>query len=343
MLTPSGELELGGDLLATTTLPFPTRCIFIQRWFAAFKSRWAGWHASVFPSAGAVTQAHARRLQLHLEPSLVALSQGFPHTLNLSSCRTQKPTNLAELTKGLHVTAHALETHGGMGRIYALEDPDKVLKVADVRRSWCKYEPPNYELLKARGIPHAHVFATDTRRLDDTAFVVCVLERLDFTMTAFLRAAGRLKYPSKQVVHLLLTLLDLLSTSDLAYCDLSPDNIMFRHLGDGDYAVALIDPQFLVTLPEYRAAMTPHKADAFDRTYLALKIQAVGILDPPVHKFTNAVCDGILGHVPLEKHTRRWLVYDAPVGLFMAYDILRNKHKKKATRQRQGSPRGRGS
>jgi serine/threonine protein kinase len=151
------------------------------------------------------------------------------------------------------------------------------------------------------------------------------MERLEFTMTAFIRAAGRVHLPPKDIIAVLKTLLDLLHTRNLVYGDLSPDNIMFRRVDDVDFQIVLIDPQFMASRQDFSTSTSETKAKAFDTTYLALKIQAIGMLDPAVHKFTDAVCAGILGHVPLEKYTKRWLTHEAPVGLFMAYDVLRKK------------------
>ena len=212
-----------------------------------------------------------------------------------------------------------------MGRIYALKDPDKVLKVADVARGWCKYERSNYLVLQTLNIPCVKVYTSVFRRIDSTVYMLTIMERLEFTMTAFIRAAGRSNVNPKGVTTVLKTLLDLLQKHDIVYGDLSPDNIMFRRLDDSEFQITLIDPQFMVSQVDFAHVMSDVKAKAFDTTYLALKVQAIGMIDHAVHKFTDAVCAGILGHVPLEKYTKRWLTHEAPVGLFMAYDILRKK------------------
>jgi hypothetical protein len=311
----------GENLTMMTTLPLMcTRC---KGWFVAFKSKFSSWHASMIPAPPDTTQVSS--LKLSLAPDLQFLSKSFPHTLNTSKCRTQKPSRLADLIRGLRIDVESLEIHGGMGRIYALKDPDKVLKVTDVARGWCKYERSNYTILQRLHIPCAVVYTSVTRRVDDTVYVLSVMERLEFTMTAFIRAAGRANVHPHDITAVLKSLLQLLRQHDLVYCDLSPDNIMFRRLDDHEFQIALIDPQFMVSRPDFRNAMSRQKADAFDTTYLALKVQAIGMLDHVVHKFTDAVCAGILGHVPLEKYTKRWLLHEAPIGLFMAYDILRKK------------------
>jgi serine/threonine protein kinase len=239
-----------------------------------------------------------------------------------AQCRTEKPARVRDLVRGMGITIESLETHGGMGRIYTLTDPNKIVKIADIRRSWCAFEPQNYALLRRCGIPCAKVYASATRQ----GYMICVLERLEFTLTAYIRAVNKTAKNAKWIISFVTGLLDMLKQQNLVYCDLSPDNIMFRAVGNGDFTMALIDPQFLVPLDSFRHVMPPRKADAFDTTYVALKIQTLGMMDPAVHKFTETLCAGILGHVPLEKHTMRWLKHEAPVGLFMAYDVLRKKN-----------------
>jgi hypothetical protein len=316
-----------GDTLATTTLPFPTKCATCQRLYAAFKAKLARWHVSVFPSPSITPLKNT----IVVDEGVRALALTFPHTLNLSTtaCRTKTPTRLSDLTEGLKIKVDALETYSGMGRIYALRDSDNVLKVADIKTSWCKYEPMNYELLESKGISCAALVTHTRRTVGETTYVVMVLERLEFTMTAFIRAMGRSPEVAnpKAVACMLRGILDALQRNDLVYGDLSPDNIMFRPVQGLQYELALIDPQFLVHARDYEKALGTARSRAFDTTYLALKVQAIGLLDPVVSKFANSVCAGILGHVPPEKHTRHWLLHESPVGLFMAYDILRAKNK----------------
>ena len=318
------------DTLETTTLPFPTKCARCQRVYAACRAKIVRWHRSVFPTPpGATAETDGRVLRVADDVRALALS--FPHTLNLAQCRTKSPARLADLTEGLGVRVDTLETHGGMGRIYALRHANKILKIADVKTSWCKYEAKNYKLLQDRGLPAAGVHAATLRALAETTYLVMVLERLEFTMTAFIRAIGRSHGPGdvKAVTGMLRVLVNAIADAGLVYGDLSPDNIMFRPVGGGStYELALIDPQFLVPEPEFAAKLGAARSRAFDTTYLALKIQAIGMLDPPVAKFADAVCAGILGHLPAEKQTRHWLVHEAPVGLFMAYDALRAAYKK---------------
>ena len=325
--------------LATTTLPFPTKCARCQRTYAAFRAKIVGWHRSVFPSpAGAAHPAGNAALgALCVSDTVRILARSFPKTVaDLSRCRTKSPARLADLTEGLGVRVDTLETHGGMGRIYALRDPEKILKIADVKTSWSKYEARNYQLLEARGVPVATVHAAVLRALAETTYLVMVMERLEFTMTAFIRAVGRRPGPGdvQAVTGVLRGLLDALDAAGLVYGDLSPDNIMLRPIAGGaTYDVALIDPQFVVPEPEFAAKLGAARSRAFDTTYLALKVQAIGMLDPAVAKFTDAVCAGILGHVPAQKQTRHWLLHEAPVGLFMAYDALRAAYKKIEARQ----------
>ena len=340
--------------LATTTLPFPTKCARCQRTYAAFRAKIVRWHRSVFPSPpNAAHHTHTALGTLCVSDTVRILARSFPKTVaDLSRCRTKSPARLADLTEGLGVRVDTLETHGGMGRIYALRDPDKILKVADVKTSWSKYEAKNYQLLEARGVPVATVHAAVLRALAETTYLVMVLERLEFTMTAFIRAVGRRPGPGdvQAVTGVLRKLLDALDAAGLVYGDLSPDNIMLRPIAGGAaydaggaaydagaaaydargaaYDVALIDPQFVVPEPEFAAKLGAARSRAFDTTYLALKVQAIGMLDPAVAKFADAVCAGILGHVPAQKQTRHWLLHEAPVGLFMAYDALRATYKK---------------
>jgi hypothetical protein len=270
------------------------------------------------------------------------LAGEFPHTMNPGTCRTEKPERLSDIVEGLRVKIESLETHGGMGRIYTLRDPDQVLKIADVRTSWCKHEARNYKVLETAGIPCARVLASAVRTVSPgKTYAVMVLERLDFTMTAYIRALARttacVSTSVRVVVQAIRELLHVLQLNDLAFGDLSPDNIMFRRLDSeaddsgcpATYELALIDPQFMCPLSLFEDAVGPVRGRAFDTTYVALKIQAIGLLDRACMPFTDAVCAGLLGHTPLEKHTRRWLLHEAPVGLFMAYDVLRQSIKVK--------------
>ncbi len=312
------------DKLATTTLPFPTKCAWYQRTYARLRTKVSTWHTSVFPNRRSEDPG-TQPEPIRIPPELRDLALSFPHTLNLTQCRTKSPEGLAELIDGLKIKIDALETHGGMGRIYALRDPSKVLKVADVRTSWCKFEPRNYRVLRECKVPCATVHASLSRKCRDTAYILLLLERLEFTMTAFIRALGRTSAHPTIVSGMLQDILRLLRENDLVFGDLSPDNIMFRSLGGHVYELALVDPQFLVRGESFRKVLGHTRGTAFDTTYLALKVQAIGLLDPPVAKFTNAVCAKILGHLPAEKHTRYWLLHEAPTALFVAYDILNDR------------------
>ena len=326
---------MGTTTLATTTLPFPTRCARCQRFYAALRAKVARWHRSVFPSAIKASETgellvseDIRDLALDLPP--------LPHT---TQCRTKCPNRISDLTEGLKIKVDALETHGGMGRIYSLRDSAVILKISDIATSWSRYEPGNYKLLENAGIPCAQLMASARRTLGDTCYVIMVLERLEFTMTAFIRAIGRTRDADpKFVAGLLRGILHLMETQEFVYGDLSPDNIMFRPLGDCKYELSLIDPQFLVPTKDFKKAMGEQRGSIFDTTYLALKVQAIGMLDPAVSKFTDAVCAGVLGHTPPEKHTRHWLLHEAPVGLFMAYDILRANSLKAKQARHQSQP-----
>ena len=300
-----------------STLPFSTNCKCVQRWYAAFKCRWSRWSISPASPQGSHPDLHPLAIRAHV----AMVAQKFPHTLNPALCRTQKPTKMSDLINGLGVVVDALETHGGMGRIYALRDSTKVLKVADVHRSWCKYEARNYGILERNCLPCARMIAHAMRPLDGTEYTVTVLERLEFTATAFLRSAGRFREPPAVIAELFEAMLRRLRKSNLVYGDLSPDNIMFRHLGNDRYELALVDPQFLVPLAAFERGMTTSKAVAFDRIYLALKIQNIGVRDPAVRGFTDAICEALLGYLPPSAASQKWIQIEAPVGLFVAYDI----------------------
>lgn len=333
-------MKIHGDALETTTLPFPTKCRRCQRLYAFFRTRFTRWHASVFPDTRQSTSAAAAGSTVLIPKATQSLACQFPHTMSPGMCRTQKPDRLSDLAERLRVKIDCLETHGGMGRIYALRDADKVLKIADVRTSWCKHESRNYSVLVTAGIPSARVVSSIMTTVSPgKTYAVMVLERLDFTLTAYLRALARtaecVTTSARAVVQLISVLLHSLQAHDLVFGDLSPDNIMFRCLdsdsGDSDspgtYELALIDPQFLCPLPLFEEAVGRVRGRAFDTTYVALKIQAIGLLDKVCAPFTNAVCAGLLGHTPPEKHTRQWLLHEAPVGLFMAYDVLRQANR----------------
>lgn len=310
------------DRLANTTMPFPTRCVRWRRWYALLRAKFSTWHASVFPDAAVGKDRPPRRLKI--PEGVATLSASLPHMPHQVHCRTKQPRDLPELVEGLHVTIRAQETQGGMGRIYRLRDASRVLKVADIRTSWSKHEARNYEILRSKGVSCADVIAAAVK----ADHSILVLERLDFTMTAFIRAAGRIGASSKWVAGMVRGVLDALREAGLVYGDLSPDNIMFRSFGSSEYELALIDPQFVVPAEDFLKAMGSTRGNAFDTVYVALKIHAIGLMDPAVSKFTQSVCSGILGHVPREQRTRYWLVHEAPVGLCIAYDILRQQQKK---------------
>lgn len=315
------------DMLTTTTLPFPTRCRACQRWYVAFQTRCKSWHRSVFPNQNQIDHnAFGDNVPeswvVRVPTKIRQFALEFPHTMNTLQCRTQPPARFEELVRGIGIDVEALETHGGMGRIYGLRDATKILKIGDVRTGWCKFEHQNYQRLEAMRLPCPHVYHAEIRTVDGVPYFVAVLERLEFTLTAFIRAIGRRGGDPKIVVNIVLQLLRALRHHGLVYADLSPDNIMFRALQNDQYEIAFIDPQFLVNLTDF-STIGATKARAFDTIYAALKIQAIGLLDPDVRKFTNAITKGILGHVPPEKRTRYWLMNEAPVGLFIAYAALR--------------------
>lgn len=305
-----------------TTLPFPTKCRCYQRMYASVRARCARWHASVFPATTTVAPGE-QSCRVRIDAAIMTRALAFSKpVINLERCRTKVPRVLvAELTREFEdVTIASLETHGGMGRIYTLTDPGRVLKIADVRTSWCAYERDNYRALERAGIPCARV----SHALLDQQYVVMVLERLECTLTAFIRASARAGGDPGVVVALVSALLARLRGAGLVFGDLSPDNIMFRRVSPwAFYEPVLIDPQFLVPMPDFRRVMGAVRGGAFDTTYVALKIQNIGMADAAVQAYTDAVCAGLIGHVPLVKHTRKWLLYEAPVGLFMAYDILK--------------------
>jgi hypothetical protein len=312
--------------LSSTTLPYAASCAPCRRLYAKIRGA-VKWHASVFADTSTVQTEPMYIIDATMH-DVVGLARAFPHVPGgapAQKCRTDPPPKT--VLDAMTVAVDGLETHGGMGRIYSLRDPRIVLKVADVRTSWCKYERSNYDVLRKHRVSCARIVSDIVVPYRHTAYVGIVMERLEFTMTMFLRACARSTRVSPTwIVGMLRGVLETLRVAGLVYCDLSPDNIMFREkAGDETYELVLVDPQFVVYLDDFRIAVGEKKAENFDVSYLALKVQAIGLVDPGSAKFTDAVCAGLLGHVPLEKHTRRWLLHDAPIGLFMAYDILRKK------------------
>jgi len=158
-------------------------------------------------------------------------------------------------------------------------------------------EAHNYSILQSHGIPCAHVVESRDVCIDDEIYSVTVMTRLDFTVSALVRAAGITKRRPRGLGTALQDLIHLLRREHIAYIDLSPDNIMFSKVHEKKhvYKLNLIDPQFVVSLPKFERLFTPSE---YDTAYLACKLVVLGLLHQLSIKYATSLCKSLLGYVP---------------------------------------------
>lgn len=296
------------------TVPFPRRCTACRRLYARVRTTFGSWNQAVFPAAGRRSLDEDAAAPA-VPDDVVALAGAYPAG-SRGPCKTAAiPVDVVRaIAASLGVTTRRQEAAGGMGRVFALSDPDRVLKISDATTSWSAFEPRAYAVLRERDVPCVRLVGS----VSHPPYVAMVLDRAEVTLTAIVRAAARVRPDSaRSLARAVRPLLAGLRAAGLVFGDLSPDNVM---LAGAD--LVLIDPQFLVDAAAFRRRMGEARAHAFDTVYLALKIQAIGFVDVRAAAFARELAGAVLGReAPADDTAARWLLREAPVGLFLAYDI----------------------
>jgi hypothetical protein len=263
--------------------------------------------------------ARLEHLEVYIPSRVISLARKMPHTMvpdqqhqsyrfSLLRCL------LSDVTiDGKKIKIWSSEGHGRLGRVYALTHPRHVLKVSKTG-----LEASNYSLLASHNIPCAHVIESRDVRVDETTYSVTVMTRLDFTLTALLRAAGIANRKPRGLSVALSDLLDLLRKSNIAYVDLSPDNIMFSRVRGNVFRVHLIDPQFVTSLSIFERL---YKSREYDCMYLACKLFVLGKLHARCWKFAQSLCRHLLGYVPSQGSVVQFLQEQAPRATSIAQSL----------------------
>lgn len=251
-------------------------------------------------------------LEVYIPPKTVAVAKRLPHTMvSNQSHQSYHGSLLRSLVRdisidGTRVRIWSDEGHGRLGRVYALTHPRHVVKVSKT-----ELEAHAYSVLQSRNIPCAHVVESRDVRIDNEVYSVTVMTRLDFTVTALVRAAGLTKRRPKGLDDALQDLIEMLTRENVAYIDLSPDNIMFSrvHGKKHTYRIHLIDPQFVVSLDEFERVS---RWRDYDCMYIACKLVVLGALHEPSRKFAYSLCRSLLGYVPSHESVYDFLSRRAP-------------------------------
>lgn len=233
-------------------------------------------------------------LHVYIPPDTVKTAKHLPHTMAYQKKQSYTESLIQALVSGISIDGTRVriwssEGHGRLGRVYALTHPFHVLKVSKT-----DLEAHNYSLLLSRGIPCAHVVESRDVRIDDLVYSVTIMNRLEFTLSALIRASGYTRQYPRGLAEALIDLLYMLKRENIAYVDLSPDNIMFSKGKGNVFAVHVIDPQFVVPLDAFTRVYNRH----YDCTYLALKLFVLGQLHPPCTQYAKSLCRSLLGYVP---------------------------------------------
>lgn len=251
-------------------------------------------------------------------------------------CRTQ-PMEIADVAALLppaiekYTPTHEL-TAGGMSRIYATKDPNVLLKISDISRGWSKHETTGYDLLASRRLPSATVLYAGFHK----GYLIIAVEKMGCTVSSVIRSLARTdSLYLDEVVCGMRSLLTNLRRAHITFCDLSPDNIVCRHIDTDEedqeeetvlVELVLIDPQFAVPTTELAIYMGERRAEEFDTVHLSLKIMAMGAVsqDGTLRLLTDAACCALLGleNLPSEKSMTQWLLQELPMGLRLAYRAL---------------------
>jgi hypothetical protein len=213
---------------------------------------------------------------------------------------------------------------GGMSRIYAFaDDRPVVIKVTDCSRGVGRYELECYKYLKKHG------FETPSIRYAAMygSLKLFIMDRQHFNLTTALIAISRDdgnnngKYMDC-IMHNVKYLLLKLRINKISFCDFSPDNITVRVGADGTSDLLLIDPQFCIDTDLLSKKTGRHWAHNIDRVHFAYKVRALAIGISSMHAVSDRVCMELLGRIPTEKETRRWLLKTLPDGMRIAYDTV---------------------
>lgn len=238
----------------------------------------------------------------------------LPHTMVVRSSHSYTcPLTFEQVSQLAHeagVRIRGTEGQGSQGRVFTLHNSDQVMKLS-VTRTPENREQHNYSRLSAIGIPCARTSVALTNKLDDTTFAhVLLLERLPFTLTAIIRACAMTSacciVPS--LFRACTFLLQTLRRYKLTYVDLSPDNIMLRHVRKNVYQLVLIDPSYMTS----DSACTDRN---FDRLYLGYKIMLLALLHPSCQSVATQLGTQLLGFEPTEKQIVHWLQTVPPVAI----------------------------
>lgn len=222
-------------------------------------------------------------------------------------------------------------TCGGMSRIYEarmLEFGDVIVKITDRRRSLGKYESYGYTLLQKAGLPIPILHY----KVSQNGFDIMAMERLTCTLTTLLTAIAHNQRDFGDLLTHIITWIDALLRKlqdfDLAFCDLSADNIMCRITEGKHIEFVLIDPQFAVSMSHLSAKMGAEWAESVDRIHFGLKMRALSLMkqkdgaSPCLQRIAERICKELIGYLPPAGDVRQWLTGKLPSILRIAYSLL---------------------
>lgn len=242
-----------------------------------------------------------------------------------------------------------LRSCGAVSRIYAgrllATGEDVIIKVSSLTSEGV-YEAHGYELLRHAGIPapRIHWIGIAGGGGGGGSCLVLVLEKLECTLTSYLRASHTTGYGKRdvRVASVLHHLVHALNVRRVFVGDLSPDNIMLRVVGapgDGDPVrprglqggilceFVVIDPQFCLPLDDVAARLPLSWALRFPAIHLILKIKALSLLGAMNEHVACHVCWVVSGCCPRPEVARKWLFSAIPAGLRATHGIQRAKHR----------------
>jgi hypothetical protein len=250
-----------------------------------------------------------------------------------SMCRT-KAVKVDDVRGFLPSEYACLEpiTCGGMSRIYSAKrvveesQEDVIIKITDRTTSLGRHEIHGYKLLTSAGIATPNIVWHDAAR---GRYEVTIMQRLDCTVTSLLTAIAHNLQEFEPVLDVLMrhvgALLHALSDANIAFCDLSSDNIMCRYdAATESLELVLIDPQFALPITELAKHLGAKWAKHVDRIHLAMKIRALSLLShgKAMRITTKRACEDLMGFTPTDADVRTWLTRKLPACLRIAYQQL---------------------
>ena len=252
-------------------------------------------------------------------------------TKTIEQCIPSKYSDVKELTCG------------GMSRIYscrsAQDEAQVVIKTTDCSRGLGVHEYDSYQMLSRHAFPIPSIYYAATY----SKYLILILSRHSFSLSSLLITLARRNssYDSEMLETVLLNvtfLLQRLKESNITYCDFSPDNIMIDVDPESMTGrCILIDPQFAIHTTTLAKKLGANWADNIDRVHFAYKVRTLAINEPYMLPLARAVCTKMLGYVPSDKQTKRWILNVLPDGLRIAYDTMHTK--KKSSRRLYGQKR----